>query len=153
MEETMKISLTAVLTGFFVTLPLTATAQSPSDHDAVKLVLQNFLRAYVTDDADLIRKTFRQDGVMIGYSKRANKLVTTGGEEFATRFDGKPADDEAQRKRSFEILDITGDAALGKVVLDYPNWKGVDYLALFKIDGEWKIATKSWGGYVPTAKK
>ena len=38
------------------------------------------------------------------------------------------------------------DAAVVKVMLDYPAWKGVDYLALSKIDGKWMIVSKSWSG-------
>ncbi|HJU53866.1 MAG TPA: nuclear transport factor 2 family protein, partial [Pyrinomonadaceae bacterium] len=57
---------------------------------------------------------------------------------------GKPADDEAQRKRSIEMIDITGNAAVAKVVLDYPNAKLTDYMSLLKIDGEWKIVNKTF---------
>jgi hypothetical protein len=153
MKETMKLLLATLLAGFSFALPMQSMAQSPSDHDAVKLVLQNFLRSLETSDADLMRKTFRNDGLLIGYSSRNSKVVTRSTDEYAKGFVGKAADDEAQRKRSFEILDISENAAMGKVMLDYPTWKGVDYMALLKIDGEWKIVSKSWSGSVPAAKK
>ncbi len=56
----------------------------------------------------------------------------------------KAAADEAKRKRSFEILDIAGNAAIAKVTLDYPTVKFTDYMTLLKIDGEWKIINKTF---------
>jgi Putative lumazine-binding len=150
----MKMLLQTIVAGFFFILPITAVAQSTSEHEAVKLVMQNLLRAFETDDADLLCKTFRSDGVLVGYSKRTGKVVLRSGDEFAKGFTGKPADDEAQRKRSFEILDVTENAAVAKLMLDYPTWKGVDYMALSKIDGQWKIISKSWNVQAkPTPQK
>jgi Putative lumazine-binding len=81
-------------------------------------------------------------------------LRTQSAEEWAKGFTGKPAADEDQRKRSFEILDITENAPLTKVMVDYLTWKGIDYIALSKIDGEWKIISKFWRGQVkPTPQK
>ena len=74
----------------------------------------------------------------------SGKLISWSVEDYVARFGGKPAADEAKRKRSIEIVEITGDAAVGRVVLDYPSVKFVDYMALLKIDGQWKITHKSF---------
>ena len=57
---------------------------------------------------------------------------------------GKPAADEASgvRKRRIESVDVTGNAATGKIVLDYPDAYIVDYMSLVKSKGEWKIVNK-----------
>lgn len=149
----MKSSFPAVVAIFFFALPTTVVAQNASDREAVNAVMQNFIRAYETDSSDVMRKAFRKDGVVIHYSARNAKLVTISGDEFANRFESKLAPDEAQRKRCAEILDITEHSAMVKVKLDYPTWDGVDYIALSKIDGEWKITSKYWGGRVKTAPK
>ncbi|MDQ3063478.1 MAG: nuclear transport factor 2 family protein [Acidobacteriota bacterium] len=75
---------------------------------------------------------------------RDGKLLNMSVEEFATRFNGKPADDEAKRKRSIESIDVSGNAAIAKIILDYPTVKFVDYMSLLKTDGEWKIVNKSF---------
>jgi len=72
------------------------------------------------------------------------KLTNLSVEDFAARFNGKLANDEAQRKRSIEIIEMSGNAAIAKIVLDYPTIKFVDYMSLLKIDGEWKIVNKSF---------
>jgi hypothetical protein len=149
----MKTLLKTIFCTWLILLPTVAMSQSKSEHEAVKLVMQNFIGAYKTDDGNLMRKAFRSDGMMIGYTPSTGKVAAVSGEEFANRFTGEPADDEAQRKRSFKILDITDNAALVKVTLDYPTWEGVDYLALTKINGNWMIVSKSYSGRAKPAPK
>ncbi len=149
----MNLLQKASVFALFIFTTNTAVAQSNNDREAVKAVLENFVSAYVTDDAEIMRKAFRSDGAMIGYSTRNKALVTRNGEEFMKGFTRQPAADEVQRKRTFEILDITNNGAVAKVILDYPTWDGVDYLSLAKIDGEWKIISKSWHGLVKPKPK
>jgi hypothetical protein len=130
----------------FLLLPASVMARS-SDHEAVDLVMQKFMRAYITADNTLATEVFRKDGVMIGYSvARGRDLLTRTGEQFAEGFNGKPAADEAKRKRSYEIVDVAENLAAVRVMLDYPGWKGVDYVVLLKTDGKWMIISKSWTG-------
>ncbi|AMC36949.1 3-hydroxyisobutyrate dehydrogenase [Janthinobacterium sp. B9-8] len=110
--------------------------------EAAKLPLQNYIRAHETGNADFVRKAFSNDAKIVGHI--SGNLISWSVEQYAGRFNGKAASDEAQRKRSFEIIDITGDAAIAKVMLDYPSIKFVDYMALLKIEGEWKITHKSF---------
>jgi hypothetical protein len=64
--------------------------------------------------------------------------------EYISGFQGKPPANEAQRKRRVVMTDVTGDAAVAKVELDYPDMLIVDYFTLLKIGGEWKIVHKSF---------
>ncbi len=75
---------------------------------------------------------------------RENKISNLSVEEFAGFFKGISADDEVQRKRKIESLDVSGNAAIAKITLDYPTVKFTDYMSLLKIDGEWKIVNKSF---------
>lgn len=132
--------------------PTYVMAQS-GEHEAVDQVMQKFMRAYTTADNTLAKEVFRKDGVMIGYSEaRGSNLATRTGDQFAEGFDGKPAADEAKRKRSYEIVDVAENLAAVRVMLDYPGWRGVDYVVLLKVDGKWMIMSKSWTGVlVPRA--
>ncbi len=123
-----------------------AAIEPNKERDAVSVVAQNFLRAStMADGRDLMREVFHKDGKMIGYSPRDARIDVVGGEELAGRFTGIN-DDENQRIRRFVVLDQTHNAALVKVTIDYPKWLGLDYLALAKIDGQWKIISKTWSG-------
>jgi hypothetical protein len=126
-------------------LPTSASAQS-REHDAVNEVMQKMMRAFEAGDANLAFEVLRKDGVVVGYSSSKGNVVTQTAEEWAKGFPGKPADDEDQRKRSYEIVDVTENAAVVKLLLDYPDWMGLDYLALSKIEGRWMIVSKSWSG-------
>lgn len=127
-------------------LPASAMARS-SDRDAVDQVMTTFMRAYITADNAMAKAVFRKDGVMIGYSAaRGRDLLMRTGEQFADGFDGKPAADEAKRKRRYEIVDMAENLAAVRVDLDYPGWRGVDYVVLLKTDGKWMIISKTWTG-------
>lgn len=117
---------------------------SGSEHEAVRATIQTFLRAFETGEADTAWKVLQKDSMVVGYATTSGRIYSQTAQEWAKGFTGKPPADEAQRKRSFEILDVSETGAVAKITLDYPSWKGVDYVALSKIAGQWKIVSKSW---------
>ena len=118
------------------------SAQDTQEKELAKVPLNNYLQAQATGNGDLIRKAFYAEARIMTFSN--GKVTSLGVEEFASRFSGKGAADEAQRKRTIESLDVVGNAASATIVLDYPNIKFVDYMNLLKIDGEWKIVNKAF---------
>ena len=75
---------------------------------------------------------------------REGQFTSRTSEEYIAGAKGTPAPDEAQRKRTVEFVDVSGDAAIAKVRLVYPEVTFVDYMSLLKIDGEWKIVNKAF---------
>lgn len=126
---------------FFVCVG-TASAQTAQEKELAKVPLNNYLQAQATGNGDLIRKSFYTEARIMTFSN--GKLTNLGVEEFASRFNGKAAADEAQRKRMIESFEVVGNAATAKIVLEYPTVKFVDYMNLLKIDGEWKIVNKTF---------
>jgi hypothetical protein len=88
-----------------------------------------------------MKKAFHTEGNMIFV--RDGKYMTRSFADYIKGFTGTPAADEKDRKRSIEAIDVVGNAAVAKVILDYPTVKFTDYFTLLKIDGEWKIINKS----------
>jgi regulator of protease activity HflC (stomatin/prohibitin superfamily) len=117
-------------------------ATAGSEEAAARGPLENYIKGQATGNADYIRKAFHADARVMAF--RDGKLVSLTAEEFASRFTGKPAADEAQRKRRIASLEITGNAGVGKIVLEYPTVTFTDYMSLLKIDGEWKIVNKAF---------
>jgi hypothetical protein len=109
---------------------------------AVRVPLENYLKGHATGNPAFMKKAFHTEGKLIFI--REGKYATRTFEEYINGMSGKPADDEAKRKRWIESVDIAGNAAVGKIILDYPNGRFVDYMTLLKIDGEWKIVNKSF---------
>ena len=117
-------------------------AAQDKETESAKIPLNNYLQGQTTGDGEFIRKAFHKDARIMSF--RDEKLTNLSVEEFAKFFSGKQAKDEAERKRSIESIEISGTAAIAKIVLDYPTIKFVDYMSLLKIDGEWKIVNKSF---------
>lgn len=139
----MKIlSILFILIGIVTTVSAQKTAVDKQEKELAKVPLENYLQAQATGNGDFIRKAFHADARIIAF--RDGKLLNLSVEEFAGRFNGKAAEDEAKRKRTIESLDISGNAAIAKIVLDYPTIKFTDYMSLLKIGGEWKIVNKSF---------
>ncbi len=109
---------------------------------AVRVPLENYLKGHETGNPEFMKKAFHTDGDLMFI--RDGKFTTRSFADYISGMSGKPAADEDKRKRFIESIDVSGDAAVGKIILDYPNAKFVDYMTLLKIDGEWKIVNKSF---------
>lgn len=116
-----------------------AIAQS-TEIDAVRVPLENYLKGHATGEGEFFRKAFHTEGNMVWI--RDGKFTTRSFAEYIAGASGKPPSDEAKRKRSIEGIDIAGNAASAKIILDYPSVRFVDFMTLLKIDGEWKIVSK-----------
>ena len=143
----MKTSIRSIaFVAALLLLPAAAMAQG-SDREAVDQVMQKFLSAYPTADGALVSEVFRKDGVMIGYSPaRGSALLQRTGEQLAEGFNGTPAANDDKRKRTYEIVDMAENLAAVRINLDYPGWRGVDYIVLLKKDGQWQMISKTWTG-------
>jgi hypothetical protein len=112
-----------------------------AEADAVRVPLENYIKGHATGDGEYMRKAFHTDGNLIFI--RDGKYTTRSFAEYIGGMkEAKAAPDEAKRKRSIESVDVYGNAASAKIILDYPNVKFVDYMSLLKINGEWKIVNK-----------
>lgn len=125
-------------------LPLLKTrdlhAASEAEAAAARVPLESYITAHATGNPDYIRKAFLPEAKIMAF--RDGKLLNLSVEEFASRFGGKPAADESQRKRRIDSLNITGNAGIARIVLDYPDTTLTDYMSLLKVGGEWKIVNK-----------
>ncbi|HJQ71615.1 MAG TPA: nuclear transport factor 2 family protein [Blastocatellia bacterium] len=131
----------ALLSMLFMAAVATARAQS-SEEAGVREAIGHYFQGHATGVGDHFRKAFHPDAKL--FFIRDGKFSTWTLEEYASRASGKPAPDEADRKRSIESIDISGNAAIVKVVLDYPSVRFVDYMSMLKVDGQWKIVNKTF---------
>lgn len=130
---------------FILALCSLAASAQETEKAAVRVPLENYIKAHATGDPEYARNAFHTEGNMIWI--RDGKYSMESFDSFIKRaFTGKPAADEEQRRngRKIEAIDVNGNAAVAKIVLDYPTVKFVDYMTLLKINGEWKIVNKSF---------
>ncbi len=130
----------AVFALLFVTCAQ-ASAQE-SEEAAVRAAIEHYFQGQATGQGEHFRKVFHTDSKL--FFIREGKVTQWTAEEYISRASGKPAPDEAQRKRRIDSVDIAGDAALVKLTLDYPTVVFTDYMSMLKIDGKWMIVNKTF---------
>lgn len=119
--------------------PAVGSAQQ-TEEQAVRAAVNQYFRGHATGIADEMRKAFLPTAHIEG--NRDGKFVSWTAEEYSSRFSGKPAADEASRKRTIDSVDIAGTAAMVKATLVHGATTFTDYFVLLKVNGEWKIANK-----------
>jgi len=134
------LTFPAALVAQAAAAPARSSASASADEAAVREAVNHYLLAHSTGDGNHIKNVFHPELKM--FFARDGEIRFRPGPEYIAGFSGKPAADEAQRKRRIESVDITGTAAMAKVVLDYPQATLTDYFQLVKANGEWKIVSK-----------
>jgi hypothetical protein len=120
----------------------TLVAASAEDTAEVRAAVEKYFLAHSSGDAAPLREAFHPDWTMLWV--KDGVLQSRTRDEFSAGFKGTPAADEAQRKRTIEMVDITGTAAVVKLRLDYPAVTFTDYMLLLRVDGRWQVVTKAF---------
>ena len=131
-----------VVSGLVALVALQTRASiAPNANEAeVRAAVEHYLLGHATGEGAHFRMVFHPDSKL--YFNRDGKFTIRTSEDYIAGAPGKPAADEAQRKRRIVNVDVTGDAAVAKVELDYPNALLTDYFTLLKVDGKWMIMNK-----------
>lgn len=124
--------------------PLAAQAPAANDADpelpAIRRALEHYLAGHATGDGAHFRAAFHPVANL--YFVRGDTVATRTGADYIAGAPGKPAPDEAQRRRRIVFVDRTGDAATAKIELDYPSAVLTDYMTLLRTGGEWRVVNK-----------
>ena len=143
------IAMPLLLATTLLAQPLFAANPQTAEQAAVRKPLEAYLQGHATGDGAHMRRAFLPSAHVEGI--RDGKLLSWTAEEYIAGFKGTPADDESRRLRRIDSIDVTGNAAMARVTLDYPSGIFTDYFVLLKVDGEWKIANKVWTRNTPAA--
>lgn len=119
-----------------------AVANALSDEAAVRSTVELYLRAHATGDGAFITQAFHPELKLVGV--RNDTVLVRSGVDYARGFSGRPASDEAQRRRWIASIEVYGQGATARVVLDYPQLTYVDFFTLLKVNGRWTIVSKVW---------
>ncbi len=121
---------------------LSAAHRDTPQNAAVRAAIDSYFQGHATGDGAHFRKVFHPESKL--FAIRDGKFWQLGSEEYAARASGKPPADEARRTRWVESVDVTGNAAMVKVILDYPTTRFTDYMSMLLVDGEWRIVNKTF---------
>ena len=127
-----------------------AAAAQASEEAAVRAALQHYFNGQATGDGEHFKRVFHPDSKL--FWVKDGQVAQRASAEYIGGASGRPAADEAQRKRWVESVDVAGDIAFAKVILDYPSVRFTDYMSLAKAGGEWRIVNKTYHA-APKAKR
>ncbi len=123
-----------------VPLAVAVAAGESAKERAVREVVARYLAGHATGDGKHWAAAFHPDSKL--FWVKDGQLAQRSSADFVAGAAGKPAADEASRKRRILSIDVAHDAAVAKVELDYPGRHLVDYLSLLEVDGRWRIVNK-----------
>jgi Putative lumazine-binding len=110
------------------------------DQAAVRAAVSVYLEGQATGDAEYYRRVFHPDARLHGVRDGKPEQRTLA--EYLALQSGKPAADEADRKRTITNVVVTGDAAVATIVLDYPKALTTDHMSLIRNGDRWTIVHK-----------
>lgn len=123
-----------------------SAAASASDRLAIEETIGHYYLAGDTASSAELRRAFHpaammffvKDGVLNGVSQP----------EWWSRTDANK-DPVKARSRRIPLVDVSGDAAVAKVLSEYPTHRFEDYMSLLRIGGQWRIVGKIFHRTVP----
>ena len=121
-------------------LAIAMLPQAPSEDAGVRAALNHYLQGHATGDPSHMRLAFLPTAHIEGV--RDGTFTSWTLEEYCARFNGKPAADEASRRRTVDTIDINGNAAMARATLVHGPTTFTDYFVLLKVGDEWRIANK-----------
>lgn len=120
-----------------------AQAQAPApaaDEAAVRTALQHYLAGHATGQGAHFDSAFHDVANL--YWIDDGVLRTRTSAAYIAGAGGSPAANERDRERWVTWVEVTGDAAVARIDLDYPGVFITDYMSLLEVDGEWRIVNK-----------
>ncbi len=125
-----------------------AQAPVPASHPeraAVEMPLKAYFRYHQTGDPKGLAEAFHPEA-LLQWSK-AGKRMTLSQADWQKSAAEKLATSDPKAKRlevKCEIawVEISGDVAVAKVILDYPTFRFIDFMHLLKLKEGWKIVDK-----------
>ncbi|HEV8265604.1 MAG TPA: nuclear transport factor 2 family protein [Gemmatimonadales bacterium] len=141
----MRFAILAALTLGTIVAP--ATAQQPSDREAVRRAALDYLEGFYEGDSAKLVRSVRPDARKIGYFTRrgastyqAEEMSYAAMIEYANNFRRSGRTTPATAPREVIVGEVNDQTATAKVVA----WWGIDYLQLARYDGKWMIVNVMW---------
>jgi hypothetical protein len=134
------------------------TIAAPADQDrgtartadaataGIRAAIERYFQGHAAGDPSLMREAFLPTAHIEGI--RNGQFTSWTLDEYCALFTGKPAPDEALRRRTIDLIDVSGNSAMAKATLRHGATVFTDYFVLLNVDGQWKIANKVYYGRV-----
>ena len=115
-----------------------------SAYEGVRAALEQYLQGHATGDAAHMRRAFLPAAHIEGI--RSGTISSWTLDQYCTLFTGASAEDEATRRRTIDMIAVSGTAACAQATLVHGAVTFTDYFVLLKVNDEWKIANQVYHG-------
>ena len=125
-------------------LTFSANAQQTSDLNDIEAVtkpLMSYLTGHIKGDKVLLGQALHSEGKLSYLGSGEYRKIEFS--DYLSRMKLRDPNDGVSRIPYIKHIDVTGNMAVGKLVLDYSSRLFTDYMTLLKIAGEWKIVNKT----------
>lgn len=130
-----------ILTFLLLTFSVNAQKNTQlTDIEAITIPLQNYLSGHIKGDKNVLGKALHSKG-KLSYL-RDGQYAKIEFPDYLSRMKLRSKNDAVERIPYIKSVDVTGNVAIAKLVLDYSSIVFTDYMTLLKIAGEWKITNK-----------
>jgi hypothetical protein len=129
-----------------------STTETATDRDAITAVVQLYIDGSATGDASKLKQAFHPEARM--YGSLGDQRLDMPIAELYPMLEAKPMDVDGSYEASVTAVDQVDDAAIARLEESgcWGNVSFVDFFLLARIDGSWKIVSKSFahtGGEPP----
>lgn len=110
-----------------------------NDLQLIETTINYYLNGMTTHNAKSFEKAFHPNATMKWIDKKYEEVNAI---EALSAYVN--ANDPVKTKTSIMAINIAGDAASAQLELEYDTFSYIDFMHLLKIDGKWKIVSKTY---------
>lgn len=119
-----------------------------SDLQLIENTINYYFDGMTTHNAKSFEKAFHLNATMKWIDKKYEEVNAV---EALSGYVN--TNDPVKTKTSIVAISIAGDAANAQLELEYDTFSYIDFMHLLKIDGTWKIVSKTYSTRVKSSKK
>ncbi|SEL48242.1 Putative lumazine-binding [Aquimarina amphilecti] len=131
-----------------ITIFMTQVQAQNNDLQLIEKTINYYLDGMTTHNASSFEKAFHPNATMKWVEK---KYEDVNAIEALSEYVN--ANDPIKTKTSIMAINIAGDAANAQLELEYDTFSYIDFMHLLKIDGNWKIVSKTYSTKVKSTKE
>ncbi|WP_299117855.1 nuclear transport factor 2 family protein [uncultured Winogradskyella sp.] len=118
-----------------------------SDLQLIENTINYYLDGMITHNAESFEKAFHPNATMKWIDKKYEEVNAVEALSSYVK-----ANDPVKTKTSIVAINISGDAANAQLELEYDTFSYIDFMHLLRIDGTWKIVSKTYSTRVKSSK-
>ena len=116
---------------------------NPADIEAVKLVIQDYVKATDSQNVGMLEKILYPEGNYFSFNSITNKVSQMTNDQFLERVK-KGQTGGWERQLNINSVDVNDNTAMAKIEVKDARLNQHGYLTLVKEDGKWKIMSGAY---------